>query len=70
MPMPHRTFAQVAKRRLVGTEGRERIRVVRELLAELRGLLSEAEEQARARTSEATKEEEVDGRPARRVLGT
>jgi hypothetical protein len=33
--MPHRTFAQVAKRRLVGTEGRERIRVVRELLAEL-----------------------------------
>ena len=35
MPMPHRTFAQVAKRRLVGTEGRERIRVVRELLAEL-----------------------------------
>ena len=28
MPMPHRTFAQVAKRRLVGTEGRERIRVV------------------------------------------
>src|SRR6202008_4342995 len=35
MPMPHRTFAQVAKRRLVGKEGRERIRVVRELLAEL-----------------------------------
>ena len=35
MPMPHRTFAQVAKRRLVGTEGRERIKVVRELLAEL-----------------------------------
>ena len=35
MPMPHRTFAQVAKRRLVGTEGRERVRVVRELLAEL-----------------------------------
>ena len=35
MPMPHRTFAQVAKRRLVGTEGRERIRIVRELLAEL-----------------------------------
>ena len=35
MPMPHRTFAQVAKRRLMGTEGRERIRVVRELLAEL-----------------------------------
>jgi small GTP-binding protein len=35
MPMPHRTFAQLAKRRLTGTEGRERIRVVRELLAEL-----------------------------------
>lgn len=35
MPMPHRAFAQVAKRRLIGTEGRERVRVVRELLAEL-----------------------------------
>jgi small GTP-binding protein len=35
MPMPHRTFAQVAKRRLTGKEGKERIRVVRELLAEL-----------------------------------
>ncbi|HSL32540.1 MAG TPA: GTPase [Candidatus Limnocylindrales bacterium] len=35
MPMPHRTFAQVAKRRLVGKEGRERIREVRALLAEL-----------------------------------
>lgn len=35
MPMPHRTFAQVAKRRLVGKEGRERVRAVRELLAEL-----------------------------------
>ncbi len=35
MPMPHRTFAQVAKRRLVGKEGRERIRAVRELLDEL-----------------------------------
>jgi small GTP-binding protein len=35
MPMPHRTFAQLAKRRLVGKEGRERIRTVRELLAEL-----------------------------------
>jgi ribosome-interacting GTPase 1 len=33
--MPHRTFAQVAKRRLVGKEGRERIREVRALLAEL-----------------------------------
>ena len=35
MPMPHRTFAQVAKRRLVGKEGRERVRVIRALLAEL-----------------------------------
>jgi small GTP-binding protein len=35
MPMPHRTFAQVAKRRLVGKDGRERVRVIRELLAEL-----------------------------------
>jgi ribosome-interacting GTPase 1 len=35
MPMPHRTFAQMAKRRLVGTEGRDRIREVRALLAEL-----------------------------------
>jgi uncharacterized protein len=35
MPMPHRTFAQVAKRRLVGKEGRERIREVRALLDEL-----------------------------------
>jgi small GTP-binding protein len=33
--MPHRTFAQVAKRRLIGKEGRERIRAVNELLAEL-----------------------------------
>jgi ribosome-interacting GTPase 1 len=35
MPMPHRTFAQVAKRRLIGKEGRERIREVRALLNEL-----------------------------------
>jgi small GTP-binding protein len=35
MPMPHRTFAQVAKRRLVGKEGKERIREVRSLIAEL-----------------------------------
>ena len=35
MPMPHRTFAQVAKRRLVGKEGRERIREVHALLDEL-----------------------------------
>jgi small GTP-binding protein len=35
MPMPHRTFAQVAKRRLTGKQGRERIREVRALLEEL-----------------------------------
>jgi len=35
MPMPHRTFAQLAKRRLTGKEGRERIREVRALLSEL-----------------------------------
>ena len=35
MPMPHRTFVRVAKRRLVGKEGRDRIRVIRGLLAEL-----------------------------------
>jgi small GTP-binding protein len=33
--MPHRTFAAVAKRRLVGKEGRDRIREVRSLLEEL-----------------------------------
>jgi small GTP-binding protein len=33
--MPHRTFMQVAKRRLVGTEGSERVRVIRSLLVEL-----------------------------------
>ncbi|MGH3109333.1 MAG: GTPase [Gaiellaceae bacterium] len=35
MPMPHRTFVQVAKRRLVGKEGRERVRAINALLAEL-----------------------------------
>jgi small GTP-binding protein len=35
MPMPHRTFAQVAKRRLQGTEGAERVRVINALVAEL-----------------------------------
>ena len=35
MPMPHRTFVQVAKRRLVGKEGTERIRVLRSLIGEL-----------------------------------
>ena len=60
--MPHRTFAQVAKRRLVGKEGRERIREVNALLAELpdyrngpyadlrKWLLSEIEE-SRVRSS-------------------
>ncbi|HEY7969599.1 MAG TPA: GTPase [Candidatus Limnocylindrales bacterium] len=33
--MPHRTFAQLAKRRLVGKEGRDRVREVNALLAEL-----------------------------------
>ena len=35
MPMPHRTFAALAKRRLIGKEGFARIREVRALLAEL-----------------------------------
>jgi small GTP-binding protein len=35
MPMPHRTFAAMAKRRLIGKEGRDRIREVRALLGEL-----------------------------------
>jgi small GTP-binding protein len=35
VPMPHRTFVQVAKRRLVGTEGSERVRVIHGLLEEL-----------------------------------
>jgi uncharacterized protein len=35
MPMSHRVFVQRAKRRLVGKEGRERVKAVRELLAEL-----------------------------------
>jgi small GTP-binding protein len=35
MPMPHRTQMQVIKRRLVGTEGSERVRVLRQALAEL-----------------------------------
>jgi len=35
MPMPHRTFARLAKRRLTGKEGRERLREVRALLSEL-----------------------------------
>jgi len=35
MPMPHRTFKQVIKRRLVGKEGAERARELRAVLAEL-----------------------------------
>ncbi len=35
MPMPHRTFVQVAKRRLVGKVGTERVRTLRGLIAEL-----------------------------------
>jgi uncharacterized protein len=37
MPMPHRTFAEVAKRRLVGREGTERVATIRALLGELPG---------------------------------
>jgi small GTP-binding protein len=35
MPMPHRTFKQVIKRRLVGKEGADRTRELRAILAEL-----------------------------------
>ena len=35
MPMPHRTFKQVIKRRLVGKEGAERVRELRSILTEL-----------------------------------
>ena len=37
MPMPHRTFAEVAKRRLVGKEGSDRVTAIRALLGELPG---------------------------------
>ena len=37
MPMPHRTYMQRVKRRLVGTEGAERIRVLRTFLDDLPG---------------------------------
>jgi small GTP-binding protein len=37
MPMPHRTFAEVAKRRLVGKEGSDRVATIRVLLGELPG---------------------------------
>src|SRR3970040_105349 len=40
MPMPHRTFVEVAKRRLVGKEGTERIHELRRLLGELPGYRS------------------------------
>ena len=35
MPMPHRTFAQVAKRRLIGKEGSDRVKTIRALMEEL-----------------------------------
>jgi len=35
MPMPHRTFKQVIRRRLVGKEGAERVRELRSILVEL-----------------------------------
>jgi small GTP-binding protein len=35
MPMPHRTYKQVIKRRLVGKDGAERVRELRAILAEL-----------------------------------
>src|ERR1041384_5737067 len=35
MPMPHRTFAAMAKRRLIGKEGSARTREIRTLLSEL-----------------------------------
>ena len=37
MPMPHRTFAEVTKRRLVGKEGSDRVAAIRALLGELPG---------------------------------
>src|SRR6184192_4075840 len=37
MPMPHRTYKQVIKRRLVRKEGTERVRELRSILAELPG---------------------------------
>lgn len=37
MPMPHRTYMQVIKRRLTGKEGAERLRELRGILAELPG---------------------------------
>jgi small GTP-binding protein len=37
VPMPHRTYKQVIKRRLVGKEGGDRVRELRAILAELPG---------------------------------
>ena len=37
MPMPHHTYMQVIKRRLIGKEGSERVRELRAILAELPG---------------------------------
>src|SRR6187401_2239408 len=37
MPMPHRTSAEVAKRRLVGKEGSARVAAIQALLSELPG---------------------------------
>jgi uncharacterized protein len=37
MPMPHRTQMEIIKRRLVGKDGRERTRALREILAQLPG---------------------------------
>src|SRR5262245_17567384 len=37
MPMPHRTFAEVARRRLVGKQGRDRVATIHALLVELPG---------------------------------
>jgi uncharacterized protein len=40
MPMPHRTQMQVIKRRLVGKEGAERVKELRQILADLPGYRS------------------------------
>ena len=35
MPMPHQTFAQVIRRRLVGKEGQARLHELQQILTEL-----------------------------------
>ena len=35
MPMPHQTFSQLIRRRLVGKEGKARLKVLQEALQEL-----------------------------------